>query len=38
MNNKHIEIAADGPYNGTYKRRHCLISKSDDEGRETLYA
>ena len=33
MNNKHIEIVKTAPYNGTYKRRHLLISKSDNEGR-----
>ena len=33
MNNKHIENAKTAPYNGTYKRRHLLISKSDNERR-----
>ena len=33
INNKHIEIAEGPAYNGTYKRRHLLISKSDSERR-----
>lgn len=35
MNNKHIEIAKPAPYNGTYKRRHLLISKSENGRRYT---
>ncbi len=33
MNNKHIEISGSGAYNGTYKRRRLLISRSDEERR-----
>ena len=35
INNKHIEIAEGPAYNGTYKRRHLLISKSENGRRYT---